>query len=217
MTASEAVSLPAFRRIFPNEMFGTTQLSTVASSVIVAVRIRNIMEIFEWFGDDGGVSLLMETLNTCRDEILRFDGSVVRESDDRLVAAFRSSERACEMAIGICKLLNGLGGRHPEVTVAVHRGMMHANMDNGRMEVSGRSITFAQSMLESAVGELVFSADMLEDEHVMSTVKQAVEQIGSSRVAGGIELTEYCVAGRNVDRNGVTKTGRTEIGKESTE
>ncbi|MBL8818514.1 MAG: protein kinase [Planctomyces sp.] len=216
MTASEAVSLPAFRRIFPNETFGTTQLSSVASSVIIAVRVRNILEVFERFGDEGTATAIAEIVETCREEIRRSDGSIVRESDDRLAAVFRSSERACESAIRICENLNRRGDRFPEVAVAVHCGLMHANMDNGRMEVAGRSITLAQSMLESSSGELLFSADMLQDEHVRSMLQNSLEQTGSGRVAGGTEFSEYRLAGRSADSCPVTMIQQSVIDKEST-
>jgi serine/threonine protein kinase/class 3 adenylate cyclase len=165
LTASEALQLPDFRRLFPTETLTRDKLSTMSTCTMLALRVPNVLELFTTLGDAGTADVLKTTLSTSRLLIESHGGQLIKEQDDRLLAVFPQALAALETALQLNDAFGATTDESlPQLQMALHRGTAMSTSFNGRLDYFGRSVTLASAILDAAEHQtLVVSHELIND------------------------------------------------------
>ncbi|EAQ79672.1 protein kinase domain-containing protein [Blastopirellula marina] len=165
ITAADAMRLPEFRKLFPTEIITRDRLSNLATSTLLGLRITNVLDLFTALGDVETCDRVQDTFQSCLRIVLSHRGKLVKESDDRILAAFSTASSALTAALEIRRDILAAGAHSPRLQLALHRGMTMSTSFNGRSDVFGRSVTFANHLLDANDSHgLVISQELFDDE-----------------------------------------------------
>ncbi|UUO08860.1 protein kinase [Blastopirellula sp. J2-11] len=166
VTAADAMRLPEFRKLFPAEVITRDRLSNLATSTLLGLRITNVLDLFASLGDIATCDRVHDTFQSCLRILQSHGGKLVKESDDRILVAFSTANSALTAALEIRQdIPTAADAEAPQLQMALHRGMTMSTSFNGRSDVFGRSVTFANHLLDANDShELVISQELFDDE-----------------------------------------------------
>lgn len=194
LTATEAVKLPAFRRLFPGETITRDRLSNLSTCTLLAVRVSNLLDLFASLGDLATSERVAETAAACRLAIETHGGQIVREQDDRLLAAFPQAVNAIQVALELKEAhTESTTQERPRIQMALHRGMAMSTSINGKLDYFGRSVSVANGLLEGSNGQkLVLSAELAGDDECRQALAAAGESLKPLVSQGEMSRFEVC-------------------------
>lgn len=193
LTATEALQLPDFCRLFPKENLTRDRLSSMSTCTLLAMRIANTLELFSTLGEAGTADSLRCAMSMVRSVIESNGGQVIKEQDDRVLAVFPLTPGSLEAALKI----TGCTGQSessstPQMQAALHRGTAMSTSFNGRLDYFGRSVTLVSAMLEAAGSQtLIVSREIVDDEDCHKLLTAAGRSLIPHSKNGGLQC--FCV------------------------
>ena len=188
VTATEAMKLPEFRQLFPGEVTTRDQLSTAATTTILALRVCNLLDLFTSLGDAETATRMKNSLIECRTVIESRGGKITRENDDRLLAVFSQVDGALKAALEIFDRADAGDDRSaPKFQIAVHRGVALSTSVDGRAEVFGRSLAQANAMSDgSDQPVLLLSEDLTLDPDCQEVLREQQRTVSPAATRAGM-------------------------------
>ncbi|MBI1249403.1 protein kinase [bacterium] len=184
ITAAEAQKLPRFRELFPGESISRERLSNVSTCTMMAVVVTNVMELFETLGDLDTCQRMENAFDSFRATIRNFEGELIKEADDRIVAKFDTASVAISAAGELHDLF--ANGQDVAIQVAVHRGVAMSTSFNGRVSYVGKSVSQLSRMLESASGRpWIVSDDIANDDACQDILNNSSRSLREIEENGG--------------------------------
>lgn len=200
ITAAEAQKLPRFRELFPGESISRDRLSNVSNCALMAVLVTNIVDMFETLGDLVTCERIEHVFDAIRSILSSYDGEVIKEADDRIVARFNTVSGAMHAANDLNREFGvNASDQYAKIQIAVHRGVAMSTSFNGRVSYVGKSISYLGRLLDSATGSAwVVSEDIAQDENCMETLAES--QLQLRKIRGGQGEAVYEVSTKqNID------------------
>lgn len=194
ITAAEAMRLPVFQQLFPSETISRDRLSNLSTCTLLGLRISNELDLFVTLGDAATCHRVRQVLETCRLTIETHGGKLVKESDDRILAAFPQATSALRTALELHTLVGtGVVENEPRVQLAMHRGMAMSTSINGRLDYFGRAVSLANRLLDSSDARFVVSQEIAQDDDCRELLAEAHHTLRQLTHHG--ELSTYKVCG----------------------
>ncbi len=94
LTAADASRIPQFIELFPKEVLSPDQLTDVIFGTVIAVEIRNSQELFKKHDEVVAHQKLKNQLKSLHQIGGMFQGTVIRESEERIQFLFVESQKA---------------------------------------------------------------------------------------------------------------------------
>jgi eukaryotic-like serine/threonine-protein kinase len=172
-TAASASSVPLFRELFPGEILRRGQLMNVATVTLVAASLGDPAKLCDDFGDAQAYEVLQNFYRVCQDLMKRHKGVVVKQVDDRILAAFDDCETALNAAVSLAETSVRCDEIRENVPrIGVHRGAALATTLHNQLDYFGTSVNRAFRLLKDAgPGEVVLSQEISADLSVHALVK----------------------------------------------
>jgi class 3 adenylate cyclase len=117
-------------------------------------------------------------------------GKLVKESDDRLLAAFPQGTTALRTALELQALVGtDVAENAPRAQLAMHRGMAMSTSINGRLDYFGRAVSLANRLLDSHESSFVVSHEIAQDDDCRELLTEARRTLRQLTQQG--ELSAY--------------------------
>jgi eukaryotic-like serine/threonine-protein kinase len=165
LTAATASSMALFRELFPGETLRRGQLMNVATVTLVAAELDGPARLCDDLGDAQAFEVLQDFYRIAQELMKRHKGAVVKQVDDRVLAAFDDCEVALRAAIELAETTVGCGSGSALVPrIGVHRGPALATTLNDQLDYFGNSVNRAFRLLNHArPGDVVLSQEVSAD------------------------------------------------------
>ncbi|PQO26366.1 hypothetical protein C5Y96_20220 [Blastopirellula marina] len=194
ITAAEAQKLPRFRELFPGEKISRERLSNVSNCALIAVRVNNIVEMFETLGDLTTCETIENAFDAIRSTLSSYDAEVIKEADDRIIARFPTVSSAINAAYELHSAFDvNSSNQQAKIQIAVHRGVAMSTSFNGRVSYVGKSISYLSQLLDCASGSRwVISEEIAQDEDCVDVLNGS--QLRLRKLLGGEANAVYEVS-----------------------
>ena len=163
MTAADAVRLPVFRELFPDELVSGDQLADFSERVLLGLRVLGVERLLETCGDAKTYHRLQVGLQKASRLIEVSGGAVVKRQDEQLVAVFPETASAIRTAIDLVQ--SGAFAVSNEdrldLRIGLHRGTAMSTTVNGRVDYFGRAVNVTTELLNRTSGGAVLISDAL--------------------------------------------------------
>jgi len=165
LTAATASSMALFRELFPGETLRRGQLMNVATVTLVAAALDDPARLCDDLGDAKAFEVLQDFYRIAQDLMKRHKGAVVKQVDDRVLAAFDDCEVALRAAIALAETTVSCGNGSGLVPrIGVHRGPALATTLNDHLDYFGNSVNRAFRLLNHArPGDVILSQEVSAD------------------------------------------------------
>jgi eukaryotic-like serine/threonine-protein kinase len=173
LTAAQASSMSLFRELFPGEVLRRGQLMNVATVTLMATGLDDPAKLCNDLGDAQAFEVLQDFYRTAQDVVKRQKGAVVKQIDDRILAAFDDCESAMRAALELSVTAVSAGaGSVIAPRIGVHRGAALATTLNDRLDYFGKSVNRTFGLLDVAgPGEIVLSQQVSSDLSVNELIR----------------------------------------------
>ena len=173
LTAAAASSMSLFRELFPGEVLRRGQLMNVATVTLVAASLADPAHLCEELGDAQAFEAFQDFYRISQDLVKRHRGAVVKQVDDRVLAAFDDCEVAVRAAIALAEISVNCGNNSPIVPrVGVHRGAALATTVHDQLDYFGNSVNRAfRSLTQANPGDVVLTQEVSADLSVHELLK----------------------------------------------
>jgi eukaryotic-like serine/threonine-protein kinase len=193
LTAASASSMSLFRELFPGEVLRRGQLMNVATVTLVAASLDDPAHLCEVLGDAQAFEVLQAFYRVCQDLMKRHKGAVIKQVDDRILAAFDDCEAALNASIALAEAtVKSEKGLEFVPRIGVHRGAALATTLNDQLDYFGNSVNRAFRLLNHAsAGEVILSQEMSADLSVHELLKS--RNFPSETVTARVQLGDQIV------------------------
>ena len=194
VTATEALKLPVFQKLFPAETITRERISSVATSTLLALRITNVLDLFTDLGDSATADEMAREIQACRRIIESYEGKLIKEQDDRLLASFPTARQAIHAGLTLNQHnMESLSKAYPRIQVAIHRGVTMSTSLNGKLDYVGRSVAVATAMLNaSEQHRLILSHDLAIDKDCETQLTELQKCLRPVLPEVGVGIFEIC-------------------------
>jgi serine/threonine protein kinase/class 3 adenylate cyclase len=195
LTAAAASSMSLFRELFPGEVLRRGQLMNVATVTLVAASLGDPAHLCEELGDARAFEAFQDFYRLVHDLAKRHRGAVVKQVDDRVLAAFEDCEVALRASIALAETSIDCGnGLRIAPRVGVHRGAALATTLNDQLDYFGNSVNRAFRLLTHAnPGDVVLTQEVSADLSVhdfLKSCKLPTETLCTTRRRSGDEIVQ---------------------------
>ena len=164
VTAAQASALPAFRKLFPGEIFEQGRLITAEQVTLLVTAIDNIDELYERLGDAEAYTVIQQHIEDMEREISEGRGAVVKIVGEGVVAAFDDVSDAVSTAF---KLQAFIAAQEQSaalhLSAGVHRGPAIVTTVNDRLDYFGATSRIAAALPEHADGGVLLTEHVFTD------------------------------------------------------
>ncbi|HBN78037.1 MAG TPA: hypothetical protein DD473_19950 [Planctomycetaceae bacterium] len=172
LTAADASRIAMFRELFPDEVLSREQLTDYTTCTLLGIRITDLEALFEASSESGAFRMLSQKFETLCQSVVAYRGQVIKQAEDRILAAFPETNDALELTHSLLKEQQTREFKMP-LGVTLHRGTTMTTTMNGQMDYFGRVVTTANQMLERAVADgLLLSSSLAQDIEVTQGLKK---------------------------------------------
>ncbi len=195
LTAAAASSMSLFRELFPGEVLRRGQLMNVATVTLVAASLDDPTHLCEELGDAKAFEAFQDFYRLVHDVVKRHRGAVVKQVDDRVLAAFEDCEVALRAAIALAETSVKCGdGPTIAPRVGVHRGAALATTLNDQLDYFGNAVNRAFRLLTHAnPGDVVLTQEVSADlsvHELLKSRKLPTETLCTARRRSGDEIVQ---------------------------
>jgi eukaryotic-like serine/threonine-protein kinase len=146
-TAARAMSLVAFRELFPGETLSHGQLVSVAQVSFLVTELADVASLYRERGDAKAFACLHEHLRLTEQLVRQEGGAVVKALEAGLLAAFHEPGSAVRAALEATKAVAaGETSNRPAVRCGIHRGPAMTATINDRLDYFGTTVNTAMRL-----------------------------------------------------------------------
>lgn len=199
LTAARALTMPAFRELFPDELLSPGQLAPASAVTFLLVEIDGGESLYDRLGDGRAFQVLQAAFRALDVRVRAEGGVVLKIVGAGLVTAFADAAAAGRAAFR----LPGALAAEPlaanlKLRAALHRGLAFVATLNDRLDYFGQTPLHAARMLRSArAGEMAVSSAAAEDPAVERLLRARAVRLeefpdgtGSNRLVQHVALGE---------------------------
>jgi eukaryotic-like serine/threonine-protein kinase len=201
LTAASASSMALFRELFPGEVLRRGQLMNVATVTFVAASLDGAAQFCEELGDAQAFEAFQDFYRLAQGVVKGHKGAVVKQIDDRILAAFDDCETALQAALALAATSISCGKTTAVVPrVGIHRGAALATTLHDQLDYFGNSVNRAFRLLEQAnPGDVALTQDVSADLSVHELLRSRnlpTETLCTARRRTGDEIVQRVSAKR---------------------
>jgi serine/threonine protein kinase/class 3 adenylate cyclase len=178
LTAHRAVTLPAFRELFPNEILSPGQLTPASLVTLAQIEVTSIEQILEKQGDAKAYELIYKGFEAISRLVKAEGGTVVKSVGDGLFVSFS------ELVAGVRSLLRlGEWAKQPDhqairFRAGLHRGFVMVTTLDERLDYFGLSVKLVSRLVQHAKpNELLLTTQCTSDAEVSALLENRPLQI----------------------------------------
>jgi serine/threonine protein kinase/class 3 adenylate cyclase len=165
LTAARAVTVSAFRTLFPDQILAPGRLLSVTQNVLVVATLDDAPAVFRRLGDAAAFELALRWFDRLGAVVAEHGGVVVKTFGGLVLAAFANPTAAVEAALAMQPAIdrdpvtNGMLAR-----IAVHQGSMMVLTVNGQLDYFGQNVELALDLpAHVEPGTIAISASVMPD------------------------------------------------------
>jgi serine/threonine protein kinase/class 3 adenylate cyclase len=192
LTAAKAVTVSAFRALFPDQVLAPGRLLSVTQNVLMVAVLDDAAAVFRRLGDARAFELALRWFDRVSTITKEHGGAVVKTFGGLVLSAFASPSSAVEAALAVqpavdrdpaCK---GLLGK-----IAVHQGAMMVLTVSGQLDYFGQNVELALDLPSHlGAGKLGLTPVVVQDPQVQSLIRSRISATRTHHVgAVGKTLT----------------------------
>ncbi len=161
-----------FRELFPDEVLSREQLTDYTTCTLLGIRITDLEALFEASSEAGAFRMLSQKFERMRQAVVAYRGQVIKQAEDRILAAFPETIDALELTRSILEEQLTSELKLP-LGLTLHRGTAMTTTMNGQMDYFGRTVTTANQLLERAPADgVLLSSSLAQDMEVTQGLKR---------------------------------------------
>jgi eukaryotic-like serine/threonine-protein kinase len=185
LTAARAVTVSAFRALFPDQLLAPGRLLSVTQNVLLVAVLDDAPAVFRRLGDARAFDVALRWFDVVSGITREHGGTVVKTFGGLVLAAFSSAGAAVETALAIQPAIDGDAACAGLVgKIAVHQGAMMVLTVNGQLDYFGQNVELALDLPSHlAAGQLALTAPVVADARVQALVGGRDRREGSHHVA----------------------------------
>jgi serine/threonine protein kinase/class 3 adenylate cyclase len=203
LTAAKAVTVSAFRALFPDQVLAPGRLLSVTQNVLLVAILDDAAAVFRRLGDARAFELALRWFDRVSTITKEHGGAVVKTFGGLVLAAFASPSAAVEAALAIQPAVDrdpacgGLLGK-----LAVHQGAMMVLTVSGQLDYFGQNVELALDLPSHlGAGKLGLTPIVVQDPQVQSLIRERISATRTHHVgAVGKTLTTIVDLPRGHDR-----------------
>jgi serine/threonine protein kinase/class 3 adenylate cyclase len=172
LTAARAMTLPAFRELFPDELLSPGHLARASAVTLAYVGLDDSNKWFEEVGEAQAFQSLQAGVQRIERVVKEVGGSVVKTVGESVLVAFDRPADAVQVAQQLVEndLPNGPGGGGWKA--GIHLGLTRVATVNDRLDYFGHAVKLAARLFDVAnAGEVVLSAAVTNDSGVFDLIR----------------------------------------------
>jgi serine/threonine protein kinase/class 3 adenylate cyclase len=186
LTAARAVTVSAFRALFPDQVLAPGRLLSVTQNVLLVAVLDDAPAVFRRLGDARAFEVALHWFDRVSTIAKDHGGTVVKTFGGLVLAAFASPSAAVEAALAIQPAIDrdptcqGLVGK-----IAVHQGAMMVLTVSGQLDYFGQNVELALDLPgHLAPGQLGITPVVVQDGRVQELIRDkrrgtAPHQVGA--------------------------------------
>lgn len=185
LSAARAMSLAAFRELFPDQSLAPGRLMAVTQATLLVAQLDDAQRLFTELGDSKAFPVAARFFDTVGALAKEYGGSLIKTFGGLAIAAFERPGPAVEAALAVQAAVDAnTATAGQRCRVAVHRGPMMALTQGGRLDYFGQNVELALSLVHdvppAAVG---LSSAVCQDLAVGERIQAISERLGIRRLA----------------------------------
>lgn len=187
MTAAQAISLPTFLKLFPNEVPDPNRAFTTAAFTVCLLRFPGLHSITEQLGDIKACELWTSIQTQIRRDVAAANGVTVRSSTSEVLITFATLDAAVSCMRSLIKVFCSEQSGPP--AVSMNRGSVVATNTNGRLDYFGHTIDTARTLLSTTgAGRLAVPSNDLQDDEAIQNMVDTVTSSSFRRTDQGLHF-----------------------------
>jgi class 3 adenylate cyclase len=198
MTAADALRLPVFRELFPDELVSGDQLADFSERVLLGLRVLGVERLLETCGDAKTYHRLQFGQQKAARLIELAGGAVIKRQDEQLVAVFPDTASAIRTAIELVNSGAFAGSEEDQLDlkISLHRGTALSTTVNGRVDYFGRAVNVATDLLSrSSDGPLLISDALARDAEIGRVLDEHQLELRDDAIQPSGGVRAFCVVG----------------------
>jgi serine/threonine protein kinase/class 3 adenylate cyclase len=198
MTAADALRLPVFRELFPDELVSGDQLADFSERVLLGLRVLGVERLLEACGDAKTYHRLQFGQLKAARLIELAGGAVIKRQDEQLVAVFPDTVSAIRTAIELVNSGAFAGSEEDQLDlkIGLHRGTALSTTVNGRVDYFGRAVNVATDLLSrSSDGPLLISDALARDAEIGRVLDEHQLELRDDAIQPSGGVRAFCVVG----------------------
>lgn len=173
VTAAEVTALQAFRDLFASEAVRQNEPFSVGSMTVAFTDLKGSTKMYQEIGDAPAFGLVINHFDVIKDAIARYDGAIVKNIGDAIMAVFLRPANAIKAMLEAQKILAQpmKNGRPLTLRSGMHYGPCIAVSLNQRIDYFGTTVNKAARLEGKSSGnDVVISEDVYLDPEVQAMV-----------------------------------------------
>ncbi len=178
LTAARALSLPAFRELFPGELLSPGQLTPASSITLALIEITGIDPILEKQGDAQAYETVRKGFEQITKAVKKEGGTVVKSVGDGLLVSFTELVAAVRAVLSLGKPSEEEGTPQRVFRAGLHRGFVMVTTVDDRLDYFGTTTKIVAKLASHAnPGELLMSTTCAGDSEVSPILQNRLMRI----------------------------------------
>ena len=176
LTAAKAVTVSAFRALFPDQVLAPGRLLSVTQNVLMVAVLDDAAAVFRRLGDARAFELALRWFDRVSTITKEHGGAVVKTFGGLVLSAFASASAAVEAALAVQPAVDrdsacgGLLGK-----IAVHQGAMMVLTVSGQLDYFGQNVELALDLpAHLGAGKLGLTPIVVQDPQVQSLIRERI-------------------------------------------
>lgn len=181
VTASQALAMPRFRKIFPEQLIDRETSIAAEQVTLLALAVTNADELYAVSDDAKVYGMIHEGLTVATREIGQCGGTVVKTIGEGLLAVFQDCENAVAGAIAVRTAIHSTDVHTSlEIGMGLHRGRTLIATQNDRLDYFGPTVRAVTAMPLLAGGRLLMTDAIFADPLV---AKRFADQFSKTKIS----------------------------------
>lgn len=171
VTAAEVTALQTFRDLFASEALRPGETISVGSMTVAFTDLKGSTKMYQEIGDGPAFSLVADHFDVIKAAIARYEGAIVKNIGDAIMAVFLRPANAVKAMLEAQKQLAEpvAGGRPLTLRSGMHYGPCIAVTLNQRLDYFGTTVNKAARLEGKSSGnDVVISEDVYTDPEVQA-------------------------------------------------
>jgi serine/threonine protein kinase/class 3 adenylate cyclase len=184
LTAARAVTVSAFRALFPDQLLAPGRLLSVTQNVLLVAVLDDAPAMFRRLGDARAFEVALRWFDRVSAITKEHGGAIVKTFGGLVLAAFSSPGGAVETALAIQPAVDADPGCAGLVSkLAVHQGAMMVLTVSGQLDYFGQNVELALDLpAHLAAGQLGMTAPVAADARVRELLADRAGHTASHQV-----------------------------------
>jgi serine/threonine protein kinase/class 3 adenylate cyclase len=174
LTAARAVTVSAFRALFPDQVLAPGRLLSVTQNVLMVAVLDDAPAVFRRLGDARAFEVALRWFDRVSALTREHGGAVVKTFGGLVLSAFASPSAAVEAALAIQPAIDRDSACTGLVSkIAIHQGAMMVLTVSGQLDYFGQNVELALDLpTHLAAGNLALTPVVVQDARVQELINE---------------------------------------------